>query len=382
MGRGITLELMSGLLSIFAGSHMSLAAAEQTGAGGSSFGVPRSAASLSTSGVLSTPLPTGVPSATGECLVSILAGAVPSQVDGGAVLADGDLLVGLPISLQAGVLTIATGAFGTLQIADPQLAGVVISAVPTAAPLDIPAAFSGAVLTNGERISGQPSFLNQLEAGIDTGKRVVQIPRARLAALVLRAPVAPAKPVVRLRLATGDLVSGVVSASTGGWSLRHALGEWTIPLSAVRGWSSAGPDRMSASAMRPSATYTDQLDPPLIPLLSDRELDGGWLHVGALRCDCGLALRAGTTASITLPPGSAWKSLVALVGVDHGGPAVVTVKADDRVVYTSPELSMQTAPTAIAVPAGGAKVLTLSVVNSHADDQPAAMVCGWPTLIR
>ncbi len=358
------------------------ASAQLTAAEPSKPVVPLTAFSLSTAGVLSAPAPDTIPAPSSEWLATTLAGPVPAHLEGGAVLADGDLLVGWPISLQAGVLTLATGAFGTLQIPAQQLSSVIISVVPTAAPVEVPAGFSGAVLANGERVAGQPSFLNQAEAGIDNGKRVVQVPRARLSALVLRAPGSPSKTVIRLRLATGDRVSGTITASNGGWSLRHALGEWTIPTHAIRAWWSEGPERLPLGALLPTATYSGAFDPPLVPLTIDRQTTGDWLYANGVRCDRGLALRAGTTVSIPVPPGPAWKSLVAVLAVDHGGGAVFTVNADGRAVYTSPALTMRSPATAIAVPVVGAKVLTLTVVNVQDNDPPATAVWAWATLVR
>ena len=114
------------LLLLLAGGCTQLAAVEPPTAA-----TPLTAFALNTSGVLSAPAPEVVPGPAGEWLATSLAGTVPAQCEGGAALADGDLLIGWPISLQAGVLTLASGSFGTLQIPAAQVSSVIISAVCT-----------------------------------------------------------------------------------------------------------------------------------------------------------------------------------------------------------------------------------------------------------
>lgn len=339
---------------------------------------PATACMLTSAGTL---VPPGgdLPTVSGDRLAASLAGPVPSRLEGGALLADGDLLSGYAASFQAGTAVVVSGVGGRLEIPGDKLAALITSPVATANPLDVPAGFSGALLANGERVAGTPAFLNEAQAGVDTGKRVVQIPRNRVAALVLRPPEAPAKATVRVRLATGDRVSGVLTLRDNAWVLRHALGEWTLPVAQVRGWWAEGPDRAALTALPITATYAGDLEPPLVPLGIDRAADGGWLHLGAARCDRGLAARAGTTATIALA--GAWKSLAMVLAVDHGGPAVFRVSADGKQVFDSGAIAAG-APRAVLVPVAGAKSLALTVVNVQDDAIPAHAVWGWTTLVK
>lgn len=337
------------------------------------------AASVLTSAGTLVPATGDLPTVSGERLAAWLAGDAPSRIEGGAVLDDGDLLTGYAASFQAGNAVLVSGIGGRLEIPGDRLAALITSPVATANPLDVPAGFSGAVLANGERIAGTPAFLNEAQAGIDNGKRVVQIPRGRVAALVLRPAAAPAKACVRVRLATGDRVSGVLTQREGAWAIRNGLGEWTLPSTQVRGWWSEGPDRAALTALPVTASYAGDLEPPLIPLGIDRTADGDWLRIGAARCDRGLAARAGTTATVALAGG--WKSLVAVLAVDHGGPAVFRVSADGKQVFDSGAIAAG-APRAVLVPVAGAKSLALTVVNVQDDAIPAHAVWGWTTLVK
>ena len=336
--------------------------------------------SLSTTGTL---LPAGndLPTATGERLSQTFAVEVPERISGGAVLIDGDILVGNAISLQAGNALIATGSFGSLQVPAPQLAAVLVTSAPASLPVRAPAMFTGAILISGERVVGQPTFLNQTHAGIDNGKRVVQVPRERVSALVIHPLSTISKPVVRLRLATGDLVSGIVTAgSDGAYSLKHPLGTWTIPRHQVGSWWTESAERTALSMLIPTATYREDLDPPLVPMSVDQDTDGASLHLGRLRVDRGMMMRVGTTATFTLD--GSWKSLVAMVGMAHGGPAAVFVTGDQKPLWDSGPLSSGTAAVPFTVPVQGVKLLTVTIVAQPESTIPGYAVVAWPFLLK
>lgn len=322
-----------------------------------------------------------LPTATGERLSQTFAVEVPERISGGALLIDGDILVGNAISLQAGTALIATGAFGLLQVPAAQLAAVLVTSVAASLPVRAPAMFTGAILISGERVVGQPTFLNQTHAGIDNGKRVIQVPRERVAALVIRPLSTISKPVVRLRLATGDLVSGIVTAgSDGAYSLKHPLGTWTIPRHQVGSWWTESAERTALSMLIPTATYREDLDPPLVPMSLDQDSDGASLHLGRLRVDRGMMMRVGTTATFTLD--GSWKSLVAMVGMAQGGPAVVRVTGDQKPLWDSGSLSAGTAAVPFTVPVQGVKLLTVTIVAQPESTIPGYAVVAWPFLLK
>ena len=340
--------------------------------------------SLSSTGALLTSS-NDLPTASGERLAQAFAVEVPSQISGGALLVDGDILVGNAISLQAGVASIASGAFGLIQVPAADLAAVLVAPTSAASPARSPKAFTGAILVSGERVAGQPTFLNPTHAGVDNGKRVVQIPRERVAALVMQ-PVRPmTKPVVRLGLATGDRISGsVTAAADGAWSLQHALGTWTIPRYQIGSWWTEGAERTALSALQPLATYRDDLDPPLVPMRLDQDSEGTWLRLGTTRFDRGMMLRAGTTAAFTIE--GSWKSLVAVMGVAHGGPAVVRVMQGQKTLWDSGPLTAGAAARPCVVSLQGVTSLSISVVapDTNLPDKtgPGYVVIGWPYLLK
>ena len=319
-----------------------------------------------------------VPQASAGPIGLSLPGSVPTHINGGVQLRDGDLLTGRVVSFQTGVATLVSGVAGRLQIPVEQLALLITSRVLTAHPVDVPADFSGALLANGERVSGVVSFINEAQVGIDNGKRVIQIPRERVAAAILRAPTTAQKPVICLRLALGDRLSGTVTVGTGAWKLRHALGAWSIPAGQIRGWWAAGPSRMAVSDLPLTAVYTDDLQPPLMPVQVDRAGDD-WLRLGELRCDQGLAMRAGSSVSCAIPDGMT--SLVTLAGATAGGSAIFSVSLDGKAVTTSGPIA-RGGRLPLRIPVSGAKRLTLSLVNASPTEVPARGIWAWPTLCR
>lgn len=346
----------------------------------SSPGAPEASGALSTAGTF-LPRSNDVPTASGERLAQAFSVEIPGQISGGALLIDGDILVGNAISLQAGIASIATGAFGLLQVPADQLSAVLVTSVAASLPVRAPAMFTGAILVSGERVAGQPTFLNPTQAGVDNGKRVVQIPRERVAALVIRPISATSKPVVRLRLATGDRVSGIVTAAAdGAWSLKHSLGTWTIPRHQVGSWWTESTERTALSMLMSTATYRDDLDPPLVPMRIDQDTEGTWLRLGGIRVDRGMMLRAGTTASFTLD--GSWKSLVGVVGIAHGGPAVVHITGDQKAIWDSDPLSAGAAARPFTVPLLGVKSLSISITSQPDATMPAYAVVGWPFLLK
>ncbi len=338
-----------------------------------------SAWSLTTAGTLMAAT-NDLPTASGERLAQS-GGEVPSHIVGGVVLTDGDVLVGKVVSMQAGTTSLSSGMFGVLEIPTERLAVILVTSAATSVPCMVPPNFSGALLSNGERISGQPAFLNATEAGIDTGKRVVQVPRERVAALLLHGMIPVSKPVVRLRLLSGDLVSGTLTTgSDGTWNLRHACGSWSIPRLQVGSWWTEGDQRSPLSSLLPVITYTEDFEPPLLPLQCDQAGDGSWLRLGAVRIDRGLMARAGTTATYAL--NGTWKSCVAVVGITQGGPGVVRVVGDQQTLWESPPLVAGAAPQPLLVPLTGIKSLQISVLAQADKTVPAYAIFGWAFLIK
>ena len=326
------------------------------------------------------PLPTAPPSAAGDPFAATVPGDVPSLIDGGVLLADSDLLVGQVLTFQAGKAVLASGAFGQLEIPVEKLSALLFNGTPTVPAFSTPPGFTGAVMATGEFVSGQPVFLNAAQAGIDNGKRVVPVRRERLATLVFRATTPGTTGALHLRLVTGDRVSGTLKQAGNGFELTHAFGAWRIPGSALRGWWNDGPGRLMLTALPLTMSYSGDFEPPLVPVGIDRHSDGSWLELGALRCDHGLSLRAGS--SVQAKPGGNFRTLLAVLGVVRGGPANCKVTADGKPVFESGPLAAGAAPRAVAIALNGAKDVVLSVTNVQANDPPARTVWGWTTLLK
>ncbi|HAT10375.1 MAG TPA: hypothetical protein DCS97_07225, partial [Planctomycetes bacterium] len=123
--------------------------------------------------------------------VASFATPVAGSLDQGVLLANGELLRGVPRAVGSSGLSFAGDLHGLRELPLPSLAVIVLGAVRSQQLDGLAGGETGAVLVNGDRLAGQMAFLNDEAVGIDTGRRVAQVPRARVAAVILRPVVHP-----------------------------------------------------------------------------------------------------------------------------------------------------------------------------------------------
>lgn len=141
-----------------------------------------------------------------DVAVVALATLPATAISGGVVTRQGEILRGLPSELDKGILRCSSDLAGPRQLPLDSLAAIILGPLELAALPTLLGGEAGAVLSNGERVAGTLSFLNAEAVGLDTGRRVAQVPRARIAAVVLR-PLQPAAAACTwLQLASGDRV--------------------------------------------------------------------------------------------------------------------------------------------------------------------------------
>jgi hypothetical protein len=129
-----------------------------------------------------------------------------TAISGGVVTSQGEILRGQPGELDKGILRCSSDLAGARQLQLDALAAIILGPLELGALPALLAGEPGAILGNGERVSGKLTFLNAEAVGLDTGRRVAQVPRARIAAVVLR-PLQPATASCTwLQLASGDRV--------------------------------------------------------------------------------------------------------------------------------------------------------------------------------
>jgi hypothetical protein len=322
------------------------------------------------------------------------AGRAPAgMLDQGLVLQDGEVLGGVVRSVQADQLVFAADQLGavTLPLARAQL--LVLAAQPLTALGTLPGAgaeagiFQGAVLGNGDQVAGTLAFVNDQAVGINNGRRIVEIARARAAQVRLArvaAPAAAAGALQRLRLVGGDLLAGKVTILDGercelatSWG-----GTVKIPAALIAAlWSEGGPLTALGTLAPQAAEQTGEFD-EAFPYRVDRAVDGGQLRIGAARAERGLGCHARSVLTWQLDGGRS--ALVAELGVDGAvgarGAAVFRIVVDGKPLRELQARGGQAAQV-VAVPLAGAKSLQLIV------DFPAGAAAGshgdwcWPVLV-
>jgi hypothetical protein len=310
--------------------------------------------------------------------------ALSTAIDQAVVLADGSVIAGVVVSLQADQLKLASDQLGELSIPAKQVAAIVLTA-QALATLSAEGA-PGAVLANGDLLPGSTAFINDQAVGINTGKKIVDIARERIALVRLAATRAPAAgPQQYLRLAGGDLLCGrLKSLDAQRAQLETPLaGTVAVPAGLIAALWSEGAALTPLATLAPKVRQVAWFDESW-PLKTDRNLLGGFLVVAGRRAERGLACHSRCELAYTLDGG--FSALVCEVGLDAagGGRGEVAFQVFvDGKAAANVALRGNDAPRTIAVPLAGAKLLQLVVdpgvdgrgVGDHAD------WC-WPVLVK
>lgn len=285
----------------------------------------------------------------------------------GALFVTGDRLRGRVLGLKDGTFTLASEQFGAITVPEADLAVLLLAPLLSSRlPLD---GVGGVLLANGDRMPGRIASLDAASVGIDNGRRVLTIPRERVAAVVLRPRMPPAQAQQIVRLASGDWVTGQLSAwSPSGFELRAGRGALRCTSSEVVALWQVG------AGQRP---FSFALDGEVPPQAGVDALPGGrMLAVGKRRFGHGLGIRG--VATVTARTDGAAK-LIGEVAVREGR-ALVRIVADGRTVWDSGPLGPGDPPkpfTAVLVGAARVQVQTVAV-----DATAALVVVGWPTLVH
>lgn len=249
--------------------------------------------------------------------VAVVALAAPpaTAISAGVVTRQGEILRGLPHELDKSILRCSSDLAGPRNLPVESLSAIILGPVELAALPALLAGGTGAVLSNGERVTGTLSFLNAEAVGIDTGRRVAQVPRGRIAIVVLRPPQPATTSCTWLQLASGDRVlaggaipvkpEAVVAAWRDGPGCQHLAQRPPRRASAT--------DRQAAALpVRPGADFPALVGglatPNGIRLLARGEI--AWDATGHHHLIAWAACPAGaqaTVASVTLDGKVAWE---------------------------------------------------------------------------
>lgn len=298
-----------------------------------------------------------------DVAVVALATAPANAISGGVVTRQGEILRGLPSELNKGVLRCSSDLVGSRQLPVESLAAIILGPLDLASLPALLAGEAGAVLSNGERVAGTLSFLNAEAVGLDTGRRVAQVPRGRIAAVVLR-PLEPAAAgCTWLQLASGDrvLAGGAIAVT---------------PEAVVAAWRDGPGCQLLAQLTPRRASVTDR-QAAVLPV---RPGMGFPALVGGLATPNGVSLLArGEIAWGT----AGHHQLIAWAACPAGAEATVaSVTLDGKVAW---EQTLQPGASAVAVtvPLGGAGEVALRA-GPGADGETGMrqVVWGMPMLLK
>ncbi len=142
----------------------------------------------------------------------------PTAVDGAVVLRNGTLLVGIPVSIDAQTVVVRSDRLGVVTLPLAEVAAVSLGGPVQQIALGEP----GAVFVNGDTAPGRIAFLDPTSLGLDTGRRVLTIPRSRVRYLRL-APLLAAPEGWQVWATNGDRLTGQLSTRDGTLTLKGIL---------------------------------------------------------------------------------------------------------------------------------------------------------------
>jgi hypothetical protein len=309
---------------------------------------------------------------------------VVSDVDQGVVLTDGDVVAGVVVGLQSEKIELASDRFGSRTLPVTGVAALILAPQPLTALSRIAGEPAGGRLLNGDHLAGTVTFLNPAAAGINNGKRIVELPRERLALVRTGTAIAaPTGAVQRVRLITGERLSGTLAKLDAGMlTLKHAaLGEVAIPVALVASLWSEGGALTPLTTLPAKVTQAGFLGPAALPRADGAGNDGPLAVVGGT-AEQVLRVQAECALTYTLDGNAG--ALVGEVALDprgNRGDAVVQVFGDNQKLA---EISLADgAVHALNVPLAGVRSLVLKTTSGPDQTTSGDLVTwSWPVLVR
>lgn len=318
--------------------------------------------------------------AWGDIAVAALPGAVADALDGGVVTAEGEILRGVVRQLDKGELAVASDLHGELRLPVASVAAVVLVPVRFADLAGVLAGEPGALLANGERVAGTMTFCNAEAVGIDTGRRVAQVPRARVAAVVLRAPrpAQAARERVWLGLASGGrLLAESIAASGAILQVKGPSGTASIDPRLVAQVVCDGGRVTHLADLAPTRTQALDRAGAIVPVAAGA---GFPAVLGGLPASAGVMLAARGEIAWKAPSGGTFVAWAACPA--DGADAVASVVLDGTVAWEQ-TLRAGAASLAVSVPLKGASEIALRSAPGPAGETARCTVA-WchPLLVK
>lgn len=310
---------------------------------------------------------------------------VANEVDQGIVLADGDVVAGVVLSVQSNQLELASDRFGTRSLPLTGVAGLILAPQPLTILARLADEPAGGRFLNGDRLAGSVAFLNPAAAGINNGKRIVELPRERLALVRTGTAItAVSTAVQRVRLITGERLSGALTKLDGTTlTLKHAaFGDLTIPLALVASLWSDGGALTSLTTLPATVLQAGFLGPAALPRANGAGNDGPLPVLGGTAEQ---VLRVQAQCALTYTLDGTSDLLVGEVALDpraigHGD-ATVRVLGDGKMLA---EIALADGkPHLLNVPLTGVRSLVLQTEAGPDGVTTGDLVTwSWPVLVR
>lgn len=283
--------------------------------------------------------------------------APPTACDGAVLLRTGAVLVGMPVAIERDQLVMRSDRFGRIDLPMDQVAGLSFGS----AIRDIGAGEPGAVFVNGDAMPGSVAFLDQVNLGLHTGRRIVSIPRSRVA-IVRLAPLDTPPAGWRVLANNGDRLLGPLTARGGALVLDAGPGRLDL---ARGGWSAAW---WEGEGSRPATTVPFTGATPAVAI--DAFHDGRPLAWRQRIYGRGFAIRGAAQLTWAQPGGGRLiGEAVLLVG------ETATIMVGEQ----SLRLRADAAPQSFAFPlTDGTCTVT---VSAPAESGSPLVLLGWPLFI-
>lgn len=284
--------------------------------------------------------------------------APPTACDGAVLLRNGALLVGIPVAISKDQVVMRSDRFGRVNLPLATVSALAFGASVRA----IGAGEVGAVFANGDAMPGKIAFLDELNLGLDTGRRILTIPRSRVSIIRL-APLETAPAGWRVLADNGDRLIGTLTARGRAQILDAGTGSMDL---AQGGWSAAW---WEGDDCRPASSTPFLGATPSVAI--DAFHDGralAWRHRVYGR---GFAIRGDARLEWARPPGT---RLV--------GEAVLLAGEQATVVIGEHTITLEAGadPQPFSLPLGaGPCVLAVSAPPTTGSP---LVVIGWPLFVR
>lgn len=314
--------------------------------------------------------------------------AVAGAVDQGVVLVDGDVVAGVVVGLQSEKVELASDRFGTRTLPVAGVAGLILASQPLTGLARIADEPAGGRLLNGDHLAGVVAFLNPAAAGINNGKRIVELPRERLALVRTGTALAPTTvangAVQRVRLITGERLSGTLTRlDAGTLTLKHAaLGDLAIPVALVASLWSEGGALTPLTTLPAKVAQAGFLGPAALPRADGAGNDGPAPVVGGTAEQ---VLRVQAECALTYALDGNAGALVGEVALDPRaigrGDAVVQVFGDNQKLA---EIALADGAVHVFnVPLAGVRSLVLKTTSGPDQTTSGDLVTWtWSALVR